>query len=152
VFSDLLDGVSRTSSRHGAKHARVRVPVAVVVAGALVALTGCGASKPAYCSNRAKLESSVKDLPSAVSAGGISGLTSQITTIKGDATAIVSAAKTDFPNETSAVKTSVDSLESAVKALPSSPSTAQIAAVGVDAASVVNSVKSLMDASQSKCS
>jgi hypothetical protein len=124
--------------------------VAVVVA---VALAGCGgSSKPAYCSDRTDLENSVKDLPNVTSSAGVSGLTSQITTIKSDATAVVNSAKGDFPTETAAVKSSVDTLETAVNALPSSPSSSQIAAVAADAASVVSSVKSFTDASKSKCS
>ena len=124
--------------------------VAIVVA---VALAGCGgSSKPAYCSDRTDLGNSVKDLPSVTSSSGLSGLKSQITTIKTDATSLVNSAKSDFPSETSAVKSSVDTLASAVKVLPSSPSSTQIAAVGADAASVVSSVNSFVDASKSKCS
>lgn len=124
--------------------------VAILIA---VALAGCGgSSKPAYCSDRTDLENSVKDLPSVTSASGVSGLTSQITTIKSDATSVVNSAKGDFPTETAAVKSSVDTLASAVQGLPSSPSSTQIAAVAADAASVVSSVKSFSDASKSKCS
>jgi hypothetical protein len=118
-----------------------------------VALAGCGSSsKPAYCSDRTDLQNSVKDLPSTTSSSGLSGLKSQVTTIKSDATSLVNSAKSDFPTETAAVKSSVDTLSSAVKALPSSPSSTQIAAVATDAASVVSSVKSFGDASKSKCS
>ena len=123
----------------------------MVVAGALVA-AGCGSSKPAYCSDRTNLENSVKNLPSVASSSGISGLATQVTTIKNDATSLVSSAKSDFPTETSAVKTSVDTLASAVKALPSSPSASQIAAIALDAGNVVSSVKSFVDTSKSKCS
>jgi hypothetical protein len=126
--------------------------MAMILAVALVALVGCGSSKPAYCSDRTKLENSVKGLTSLNLNNGLSGLKSQLTTIKSDATTLVNSAKSDFPNETSAVKTSVDALDSAVKAAPSSPSAAQIAAIGADAANVVNSVKSFVDASKSKCS
>jgi hypothetical protein len=118
---------------------------------ALLALAGCG-GKPAYCSDRTTLQESVKDLPTATSSSGISGLTSQITTIKSDAASLVDSAKSDFPSETSAVKSSVDTLSSAVKALPSSPSATQIAAIGANAASVVSSVNGFVDASNSKCS
>jgi hypothetical protein len=144
-----VNGMSRARSRHDAARAWAGMPVAMVV---VVALAGCGSSKPAYCSDRSNLESSIKDLPSVTSSGGISGLTSQLTTIKGDATALVSSAKSDFPTETTAVKSSVDALDSAVKALPSSPSATDIAAVAADAASVVSSVKSFSDSSKSKCS
>ncbi|HUO75088.1 MAG TPA: hypothetical protein VMU39_30285 [Solirubrobacteraceae bacterium] len=124
----------------------------MLAAVALIALAGCGSSKPAYCSDRTNLENSVKNLPSSVSSSGIIGLASQLTTIKSDATKLVSSAKSDFPTQTSAVKSSVDTLVSAVKGLPSSPSATQIAAIGIDASNVVSSVKSFTDNSKSKCS
>jgi hypothetical protein len=124
----------------------------MVAGAALVVVAACGASKPAYCSDRASLQTSVKNLPSSVSSNGISGLTSQIATVKSDAATLVNSAKSDFPTETSAVKSSVATLESSVKALPSSPSATQIAAVGLDAKNVVTSVKSFADNSKSKCS
>ena len=129
-----------------------RAPIALLAAMSLIALVGCGSSKPAYCSDRTKLEDSIKGLTSLNVSSGLSGLTSQVTTIKNDATTLVNSAKSDFPTETSAVKTSVDTLQSAVKSLPSSPSPAQIAATASAATSVVNSVKSFVDTSKSKCS
>jgi hypothetical protein len=152
VFSGLLNNITQERSPNGAGRAWMRVPVAMVAVVALVALAGCGSSKPAYCSDTTKLENSVKNLPSVTSSSGISGLTSQLSTIESDATSLVNAAKSDFPTQTSAVKTSVDTLASAVKALPSSPSTSQIAAIGLDASSVVSSVSSFVDTSKSKCS
>jgi len=152
VVSGLLNTMGRERSRPGARRAWVPVPGAMVTAVVLIALAGCGSSKPAYCSDRTNLENSVKNLPSSVSSGGISGLPSQITTIKSQATTLVSSAKSDFPTQTSAVKTSVDALSSAVKALPSSPSATQLAAIGLDVSNVVSSVKSFTDASKSKCS
>ena len=148
----LLNGISRERSRDGAGRAWVPVPVAMVAAIALIALAGCGSSKPAYCSDRTNLENSVKNPPSSVSSSGIKGLTSQLTTIKSDATTLVNTAKSDFPTQTSAVKSSVDTLQSAVKALPSSPSATQLAAIGLDASNVVKSVNSFTDNSKSKCS
>jgi hypothetical protein len=130
----------------------VRLPAATALAGALVALAGCGSSTPEYCSNRTDLQNSVKDLPSTVSSGDVSAVQAQVQTIKSDATALVDSAKSDFSSETSAVKSSVDTLSSSAEALPSSPSATQIAAVAAGAAGVVNSVKSFMDASDSKCS
>jgi hypothetical protein len=153
VFYRLLTGTSQGRSRDHARRLSVLVPVTIAAAVALVALAGCGgSSKPAYCSDRTNLENSVKNLPSSVSSGGISALPSQLTTIKNDATTLVSSAKSDFPTETSAVKSSVDTLQSGVKALPSSPTASQIAAIGIDASNVVSSVKSFSDNSKSKCS
>ena len=130
----------------------VRVPLAFAVVAGVVALTGCGSSKPAYCADRTSLENSVKGLPGLTVSNGLSGLKSQVTTIQSDATALVNSAKSDFPSETSAITSSVDALKTAVAALPSSPSVAQIATVTKDAASVVSSVKSFTDATSSKCS
>lgn len=149
MFCGLLNKIMRERSRDAAARAWMHVPVAIV---AVVALAGCGSSKPAYCSDRTNLNNAVKSLPSVTSSSGISGLTSQIATIQSDATSLVNAAKSDFPTETSAVKTSVDTLKSAVKALPSSPSASQIAAIALDAGNVVSSVKSFADTSKSKCS
>jgi hypothetical protein len=152
VFYGPSNDTNRHTPRDGARRARVRLPVTMVAAVAIVALAGCGSSKPAYCSDRTNLENSIKGLTSLNVSSGISGLTSQLTKIKSDATTLVSSAKSDFPTQTNAVESSVNSLESAVKALPSSPSATQIAAVAADAANVVSSVNSFVDASKSKCS
>jgi hypothetical protein len=130
----------------------VRVPLAFATTATVVALAGCGSSKPAYCTDRTNLSNSVKGLTSLTVSSGISGLKSQVTTIQGDATTLVNSAKSDFPSQTSAITSSVDALKSAVAALSSSPSAAQIATVTKDAASVVSSVKTFTDASSSKCS
>jgi hypothetical protein len=120
----------------------------LVAVAAVIALAGCSSSKPAYCTDRTNLENSVKGLTSA----GISGLKSQLKQVQSDASTLVSSAKGDFPNETSAITSSVDALKSSLAALPSSPSATQIASVGRDAAGVASSVKSFVDASNSKCS
>ena len=127
---------------------RLRLPVACVAAAGLLALAGCGSSKPAYCSDRTNLENSIKGLTSS----GINGAKAQLTKIQTDATALVNSVKGDFPSETSAIKSSVAALSSSVTALPSNPSAAQIATVASNSASVVNSVKGFTDATNSKCS
>lgn len=129
----------------------VRVPLAFAAAAAVVALAGCASSKPAYCADRTSLGNSIKGLTSLTVSSGVSGLKSQVNTIQSDATALVSSAKSDFPDQTSAITSSVGALKSAVAALPANPSAAQIATVTADAARVVSSVKSFMDASSSKC-
>jgi hypothetical protein len=115
------------------------------------ALAGCGSSKPAYCTHRSDLENSIKGLTSLNVSSGISGLKSQLTKIRTDATALVNSAKSDFPSETSAISSSVNALDTAVKALPSSPSAGQVATVAGAAVNVVNSVKTFTDATSSKC-
>jgi hypothetical protein len=130
-----------------------RLLKAMTIAVALVVVAGCGGSgKPAYCTDRSNLQSSVQGLKSAASSRDVDGLKSSATKVQSDATSLVNAAKGDFPTETSAVKSSVDTLKSAVNALPASPSPQQIAPVVTGAASVVTSVQSFSDASKSKCS
>jgi hypothetical protein len=129
----------------------LRLATALGTLVALLAAAGCGGGgKPAYCSDRSKLENDIKALPSAIT-GGVSSLKSQLQTIQSSANALVASAKSDFPTETSAVKSSVDQLASAVDALPSSPSTSQVASLAGDASAVVTSVKNFDDATSSKC-
>jgi hypothetical protein len=126
--------------------------LACAAAAAVVALAGCGSSKPAYCGDRTNLENSIKGLTSLTfSSGGVSGLKTQVTTIQSDASTLVGSAKSDFPSQTSAITSSVNALKTAVAGLSSSPSAAQIATVTKDAASVVSSVKSFTDATSSQC-
>ena len=126
--------------------------MALVAVAGVVAMAGCGSSKPAYCTDRTNLESSIKGLTSLSFSSGVSGLEAQLKKIQSAATAAVNSAKSDFPSETSAIKSSVDALTGAVKGLPSSPSAKQIATIASDASNMVNAVTSFSDATASKCS
>jgi hypothetical protein len=137
---------TRSRARRGGAWAQLLLVFAA--AAAIIALAGCSSSKPAYCTDRTNLQSSVKGLTSS----GISGIKTQLKQIESDASTLVSSAKSDFPSETSAITSSVSTLKNSVAALPSSPSAVQVATVGQDAAGVVSSVKSFVDASNSKCS
>lgn len=125
------------------------VALAAVAAAAGVLASGCGSSKPAYCGDRSKLEQSVKSISVT---GGISSLKTQLQQVETDAQALVSSAKSDFPDQTSAIDTSLSQLKSSVGAIASSPSPAQLAAVASNAKSVVDAVNSFVSASKSKCS
>jgi hypothetical protein len=129
-----------------------RLPLAAVAVVGLIALVGCGSSKPAYCSSGANLENSIKGLTNLNASSGVSGLESQLKKIESDAKTVVSSAKGDFPSQTSAINSSVDALTSAAKALPSNPSATQVATLASDAANVVASVKNFTEATNSKCS
>lgn len=124
----------------------------VAVLGLLVA-TGCGSSsKPGYCTSRANLESSIKGLTDLSVSSGLSGLQAQLTKIQSNADALVSSAKGDFPNETSAIKSSVSALADTIKAFPSSPSPSQIATLARQAAGAVTAVQNFYNSTSSKCS
>src|SRR5215471_13081350 len=125
-----------TTQRRGSL---VRVAVACLAAALLAVVAGCGgSSKPAYCSDRSDLQSSVKGLTNLTVSSGVSGLKTQLTTIQSDANKVVSSAKSDFPSQTDAITTSVDTLKTAVQAVPSSPTAKQFAPVAAAAASVVS--------------
>ncbi len=130
----------------------MRQLTACVLGAAVIALAGCGSSKPGYCSKRTNLENSVKGLTSLNPSAGVSGLQTQLQKIQSDASALVNSAKGDFPSETSAIQSSVDQFTSAVKGLSSSQTPAQIGKVASAASNVVSSVNSFLSASSSKCS
>jgi hypothetical protein len=130
-----------------------RALAACLAASGVVALGGCGgSSKPSYCTNRANLESSIKGLTNIDPTNALSSLQSQVAKIQSDANALVSAAKSDFPNETSAIKSSVSSLSTTIKSLSSSPSAGDIATLAKQASSTVSAVQSFYNATKSKCS
>jgi hypothetical protein len=126
--------------------------VACVICASLIALWGCGSSKPGYCTDRTNLNNSVKQLTSLNPSAGLCGLQSQLQKIESDATAVVNSANNDFPSETSAIQSSVAQFKSAVQGLTSNQSAGQISKVASAASNVVNSVKSFSDATSSKCS
>ena len=141
--------MSHTNARRGSG----RALLACIAVIGLVAAAGCGSSsKPAYCTSRANLESSIKGLTDLKAANGLSGLQAQMTKIQSDANTLVSSAKGDFPNETSAIKSSVSALADTIKAFPSNPSPTEIATLARQAAGAVTAVQSFYNSTSSKCS
>lgn len=135
-----------------AHRALVRAGLAALLALSLLAAAGCGGDdKPSYCSDRTNLENAVKDLPSAAKSGGTSGLQTQLNTIETDANDLISAAKDDFPSETSTLKSTIDQMKTSVEGLGSNPTASQLAPLVLNATAVVNAVKSFTDATQSAC-
>jgi Flp pilus assembly protein TadD len=118
-------------------------------------LSACGgSSKPSYCKDTASLKQSVSDLGSVnIVQGGTSALTSALSKVQSDASAVVNSAKSDFPNETSAITSSIDALKKSAQSLASSPTQpAVIAQVPGQISSVVKSVQDFSSATSSKCS
>jgi flagellar hook-associated protein FlgK len=135
-------------SRHGI--------CALLAAGAVAALlAGCGgSSKPSYCGKTADLKKSVQDLGSVnVVQGGTNALTSAVSSVQSNATAVVNSAKGDFPDQTSAISSSIDALRKSAQSLASSPTQpAVIAQVPGQISAVVKSVQDFSSATSSKCS
>jgi len=126
--------------------------VAILSAGAAL-LAGCGgSSKPSYCSAVASLKSSIQAVPTTgVLSNGTNALKSALTQVENDAKAVVSSAKSDFPNETAALQSSVNALSSSAKQLGSSPTPSAIAQTASNAAAVATASKNLQSATSSKC-
>jgi flagellar hook-associated protein FlgK len=128
------------------------VPAAIAVVAVLAA---CGSSsKPSYCQQTASLKQSVQDLGSVnIVQGGTNALTSALSKVQTDASAVVSSAKGDFPSETSAITSSIDALKKSAQSLASSPTQpAVIAAVPGQISAVVKSIQNFSSATSSKCS
>lgn len=140
--------------RSRAGKGRFSIRLAVVCSAVLgaMALASCGSSKPGYCSDVPNLENSIKGLANQGFSGSISSLKAQVMEIQSAATAAVTSAKSDLPNETRAVESSLETLGGAVKSLSSNSSPSQLASVANDASGVVNSVNGFVNATKSKCS
>ena len=131
------------------------------ICGALAAcavaalLSGCGgSSKPSYCDKTTDLKKSVQDLGNVnVVSGGTSALTSALTSVQSNATAVVNSAKGDFPDQTAAISSSIDALKKSATSLASSPTQpAVIAQIPGQVSAVVSSIQDFSDATKSKCS
>ena len=128
--------------------------IMVVLAAAALVVAGCGGDdEPAYCSNVSDLQQSVDDLKNVQlkESGSLSSLQTAIQEVQSDADAVVSSAKEDFPNETSALKSSVASLSTTIEELPSSPTAQQLAALAPEINGVVTAAKDLDSATDSEC-
>lgn len=124
----------------------------VVLAMVALAAAACGGGDPDYCSEVSDLEQSVRDLGEVnVVEGGTNALEEALRRVEANAKSTVDAARSDFPDETSAVNDSISSLTSSVEQVEGSPTSEQIARVGRDAAAAVTAVTNLVDATRSEC-
>jgi hypothetical protein len=149
-----MDGLSTLVTPRKPRVTRLRRASAgaLLTTAVAVAAAGCGSSKPAYCSSVSSLKSSIKALPSTnVIKNGTSALKDAVNKVQTDATSAVSAAKNDFPSETSALTSSVSALETTVKQLVSSPSAAAGIQVASEASAVKTAVENFSKATSSKC-
>lgn len=126
------------------------VTLCVLAVSALL-VTGCGDSKPSYCSKADQLELAVKDLGDIDLSKGVTSVTSAAAKVETSATDAVNAAKSDFPTETGRIDSSVSTLKTTVDQLPSSPSTSQIATLALDIHAVVDAVNRFVDQTKKKC-
>ena len=124
------------------------------IATVALALLGCGSSKPSYCAKTTDLQKAVQQLQSVSSlSGATNSLTSTLTNIDSSAQAVVSAAKSDFPGETSAISSSVAALRSTISQLsnPQSKSSA-VSQLPAEIVAAIAAVNNFQTATKSKCS
>ena len=141
----------RSSSIASRRWALALVTAVAVAAG----LSACGgSSKPSYCDKTADLKKSVQDLGSVnVVQSGTNALTSALSSVQSNASAVVNSAKSDFPDQTAAITSSIDALKKSAQSLASSPTQpAVIAQVPGQVSAVVKSIQDFSSASSSKCS
>ena len=125
----------------------------VLAIAALVA-AGCGGDdKPAYCENVADLQVSVDDVKNVqlTDSGALSTLQTELPQVRSDADAVVSSAKQDFPDETSALKSSVSTVATTIEQLPASPTAQQLAPLAQEISGVVTAANALDSATSSAC-
>ena len=133
---------------------RLRMMLAIPVALAAMALlaSGCGSSKPDYCSNVSDLEGSIAEIKGIeLESGAISTLQTDLEKVKTNADAVVSSAMQDFPSETSALRSSVSGLSATVNQLPSTPTPQQLLPLESGIASTVAAAQELSNATESAC-
>ena len=119
---------------------------------AALALVGCGSDdKPEYCSKTDDLKGAVEDLKDDATSANIDNIKSDLATIETDAREVVSAAKQDFPTQTTAVEAAVSGLSTAVQDLPPSPSPQELLQLTAFVSSAANAVKAFADETQSEC-
>jgi hypothetical protein len=118
----------------------------------LLLASACGSSKPDYCSNVSDLEGSVEELGNVkLESGALETVRKDLAEVRGNANAVVSSAKSDFPNETSALESAVAKLATEVERLPPSPTAHQLVALGAAVQSTVTATEDFSNATESAC-
>ena len=132
-----------------------RLPwIMFVLAIAVLVAAGCGGDDaPDYCENVADLQVSIDDVKTVqlTDSDALSTLQGELPQVRSDANAVVSSAKQDFPNETSALKSSISKLSTTIDQLPESPTAQQLAPLAQEINSVVTAAQDLDSATSSAC-
>jgi hypothetical protein len=128
----------------------------IVAALAIAALAGAGCGgddEPGYCSDVSDLQQSVDDLKNVQlsESGALSTLQTELQEVQSNADAVVSSAKQDFPDETSALKSSVSTAATTIEQLPDSPTAQQLAPLAQEISAVVTAAQGLDSATSSAC-
>jgi hypothetical protein len=125
-------------------------PAVVLVASGLA--TGCGSSKPAYCTAGDQLKTSVQNLGNVdVAKNGLNSLQTALSSVTSDAKTFAGEAKSTFAPQTTALNTALSGLKTAITSAKSQPSLTAASAVASAVTQVKNSATALQSAVSGKC-
>jgi hypothetical protein len=143
-----------------ARHRRVVRPLTALAAVGLttgaVLLGGCGSSsKPAYCTQVADFEKSVKALGSVSIGSSTSGLLPVLANVESSAKSLETALKSEFGPEVTALKSSIVALGTSAKQLAglsgSEALTQAAATIPVEITAIKAAATNLQNATKSGC-
>jgi tRNA A58 N-methylase Trm61 len=122
-------------------------PVTLAVLVLVLVGAGCGGDdEPSYCSELNDLQQSVRNLGDVdIVAGGTNAVRDALAEVEASARSTVDAARSDFPDETSAISESISSLEASAQQLGASPTVEQAGQLAGDVQAVARSVSDLAD-------
>ena len=128
------------------------LPAAILVLVLSGLAAGCSSSKPAYCTDAANLKTSVSNLGNVdVAKNGLGSLQTALSSVKTDANAFASDAKSAFPSQTAALQNSVSSLGTAITSAKGQPPLTAAAAVVPAVTQVKTSASALQSAVSGTC-
>jgi hypothetical protein len=128
------------------------LPAAILVLVLSGLAAGCSSSKPAYCTDAANLKTSVSNLGNVdVAKNGLGSLQTALSSVKTDANALASDAKSAFPSQTMALQNSVSSLGTAITSAKGQPLLTAAAAVAPAVTQVKTSASALQSAVSGTC-
>lgn len=138
-----------------APRARLRSSIAALLAGAAVPallLCACGSSKPAYCVKSDELKSAVSGLTHiSLSKEGVAGVEAALRKVQNSAEGVVTAAKSEFPQQTEAISRSAKELAASVKAASGSSASSAVAQIPAEIVALASAANEFASQTKSKC-
>lgn len=122
-----------------------------VVSAALALLAGCG-SKPEYCQKTDELKQSISDFGSSLKTANPDQISSAAANVENAGDAVVQAARTDYPQQTSSLRNTIDAVRTDIDQLSkSSDQAAVITALGLDLLQLRADFSAFQKATSSDC-
>lgn len=124
---------------------------AAVVPASLALLAGCG-SKPEYCQKTDELKQSINDFGSSLKTANPDQISSAATNVENAGDAVVQAARTDYPQQTSSLRNTIDAVSTDINELSGSSDQAKVIAnLGLDLLQLRADFSAFQKATSSDC-